>query len=237
MTHFTTTCIQVRSFNKIHLFIFLSQFLRSCHNICNCENWNPVTGCIHPMFYLTNYGVPHVGWGTVIITRRKTSAWWGEREREREREGGRERETECSKGEGLQGGWRAESGDWGSAGYSKLTQSHRTQVPIRVTATLIKPDLQPLAAGRVWTCTSVLYSHMNPRILKYSHTVLSISHWANSRWFSLCHVKGNSSSQRKGLVQSQMGISRSCCCLMKNKHLADCIFLYLSLQQCYACQS
>lgn len=38
-------------------------------------------------------------------------------------------------------------GEWGSVWYSKLTHSHGTQAPIRVTATLIKPDIQPLAAG------------------------------------------------------------------------------------------
>lgn len=35
----------------------------------------------------------------------------------------------------------------GSVWSSKLTHSHGTQAPIRVRATLIKPDLQPLAAG------------------------------------------------------------------------------------------
>lgn len=45
--------------------------------------------------------------------------------------------------------------DWGSAWYSKLTHSHGTQAPIRVRATLIKPDLQPLAAGWVNVCGSL----------------------------------------------------------------------------------
>lgn len=96
--------------------------------------------------------------------------------------------------------------DWGSAWYSKLTHSHGTQAPIRVRATLIKPDLQPLAAGWVNVCGSLDVcvfrivdvcvcvcecKHINK--LCFSHTVLTISQLAKSRllssWVLLQHVQ------------------------------------------------
>lgn len=62
---------------------------------------------------------------------------------------------------------KGKEGSRGSAWYSRLTHSHRTRAPIRVKATLIKPDLQPLAAGsgRV---------HVNPQFQNKSPTVIHI---------------------------------------------------------------
>lgn len=66
--------------------------------------------------------------------------------------GGRDR---ALRGRGHPGRVKGRERDWGSAWYSKLTHSHGTQAPIRVRATLIKPDLQPLAAGWVNVCGSL----------------------------------------------------------------------------------
>lgn len=58
-----------------------------------------------------------------------------------------------------------------SAWDSKLTHSHRTESPIRVTATLIKTDLQPLATGRVSVHEAVNAFTHHSTTLGYSHTM------------------------------------------------------------------
>ena len=134
-------------------------------------------------------------------TRRKRSAQgvramlWGER-----------RERQSAEQKRPAGRVKGRERDWGSAWYSKLTHSHGTQAPIRVRATLIKPDLQPLAAGWVNVCGPLdvcvfrivdvcVCECRHISILCFSHTVLNISQLANSSllssWFLLQYVKAH----------------------------------------------
>lgn len=131
--------------------------------------------------------------------------------------------------EGLGGWWPAErvkgrEGDWSSAWCSKLTHSHRTQTPIRVTETLIKPDLQALAAGWENVCVEV-FKHGSTS-LKYSHTVLNVSHSAKS----CLHLSHSSTVSPKDTDALIIPVS----CFKTNIHLAVIYFPLSAYPQGYS---
>lgn len=128
-----------------------------------------------------------------------------------------------------------------SAWDSKLTHSHRTEAPIRVTATLIKPDLQPLAAGRVSVHEAANAFTHHSTTLGYSHTTHCISplspHYVNDSF-----VDEKKKKKKVGQVKFciTMDVSRrwnpSTLIFLTVASWQISIFLYLPILQCYSAE-
>lgn len=128
-----------------------------------------------------------------------------------------------------------------SAWDSKLTHSHRTEAPIRVTATLIKPDLQPLAAGRVSVHQAANAFTHHSTMLGYSHTMHCIfPPFHHTMWMTvlLMEKKKKKVDQVKFCITMDVSRRWNPCTLifLTVASWQISIFLYLPILQCYSAE-